>query len=268
MILAAGPCVSMILWAGNQRNQVSFFFSEARPQTSQSHPCEQSCPGLPRGHRLIRPVPLSTRAEGVIWIPEQSFVRARTEGFIDRLLATPGTRVRQGDSLIECSDPLLPARIRVLESKLRELKATYDAQILSDRVQAVITSEEMKNVTGQLEDARRRASELTVLSSAGGYFPLSNGSGPPRPVRQAGGVAGVCVGPFNPHGPGRGLTIGRRLCSVEDFMGADSVRERIAEILPAVVKREVPAATDQLPSRTLSQQGGGELPSTLAIRRG
>jgi putative peptide zinc metalloprotease protein len=35
--------------------------------------------------------------------------------------------------------------------------------------------------------------------------------------------------------------------------------EKIDETVPAVVKREVPAATDQLPSRTLSQQGGGQI---------
>jgi putative peptide zinc metalloprotease protein len=35
--------------------------------------------------------------------------------------------------------------------------------------------------------------------------------------------------------------------------------EKIAETQAAVIKREVPAATDQLPSRTLSQQGGGEI---------
>ena len=35
--------------------------------------------------------------------------------------------------------------------------------------------------------------------------------------------------------------------------------ETVSEVLPAVLKREVPAATDQLPSRTLSQEGGGEI---------
>ena len=35
--------------------------------------------------------------------------------------------------------------------------------------------------------------------------------------------------------------------------------EGIAEILPASLMREVPAATDQLPSRTLSQEGGGSI---------
>ena len=35
--------------------------------------------------------------------------------------------------------------------------------------------------------------------------------------------------------------------------------ETIGETFTAVVKRELPAATDQLPSRTLSQEGGGEI---------
>ncbi len=35
--------------------------------------------------------------------------------------------------------------------------------------------------------------------------------------------------------------------------------ETIAETVPAVLIREVPAATDELPSRTLSQEGGGEI---------
>jgi putative peptide zinc metalloprotease protein len=35
--------------------------------------------------------------------------------------------------------------------------------------------------------------------------------------------------------------------------------EEIARKMPARILREVPAATDQLPSRTLSQEGGGEI---------
>jgi putative peptide zinc metalloprotease protein len=73
---------------------------------------------------FLVPFPLGTRAEGVLWIPDRSFVRAGTDGFVDELLAKPGSRVRTGDPLIQCSDPLLPAQIRVLESKLEELQAT------------------------------------------------------------------------------------------------------------------------------------------------
>jgi putative peptide zinc metalloprotease protein len=36
--------------------------------------------------------------------------------------------------------------------------------------------------------------------------------------------------------------------------------ENVKVSLPAKLLREVPAATDQLPSRTLSQEGGGDIP--------
>ena len=205
------------------------------------------------------PVPLSTRAEGVIWVPEQCFVRAGTEGFIDRLIARSGSKVRKGDPLIECSDPLLPPQIQVLESQLHELKALYDTQVLSDRVQAEITNEEMKHVTAQLERSRERAAELKINSSAEGTFlsPMAQDL-PGRFVRR-GELLGYVLD--------RSTITARVVVPQADV---DFVRkrtfgvkirlpEKIAQTLPAEINREVPAATDELPSRTLSQQGGGEI---------
>ncbi len=92
---------------------------------------------------FVVPIPLWTRAEGVVWVPEKSLVRAGTDGFVERLLVEPGTRVHAGMRLIRCRDPLLPAHVRVLECRVRELEAVYDAQILADRVKAQMTREEI-----------------------------------------------------------------------------------------------------------------------------
>ena len=51
---------------------------------------------------------------------------------------------------------------------------------------------------------------------------------------------------------------GRDGC-LRDLASIHGTYRKVAETIPAVIKREVPAATDQLPSRTLSQQGGGEI---------
>jgi putative peptide zinc metalloprotease protein len=153
----------------------------------------------------------------------------------------------------------LPARIRVLESKVRELKALYDTQILSDRVQAQITSEEMKSVAGELDDARKRASELMIHSSAEGTFLSPMAQDLPGRFVKRGELLGYVLD--------RSAITARVVVQQPDV---DFVRQRtskvkirfpekIDETIPAVVKREVPAATDQLPSRTLSQQGGGQI---------
>jgi len=205
------------------------------------------------------PVPLSTRAEGVVWIPEQSFVRPGTDGFVDGLMVQPGTRIKRGDPLVKCSDPLLPAQIKVLEAQLEELHATYDAQIIADKVKAGITKEEIQHVVAKLEDACDRENQLTVRGAASGTFVVPNPQDIPGRYVKRGELIGYILDPS---------TITAR---VVVFQGdVDLVRqksygvgvrfpERRAETYPAVLRREVPAATDKLPGRALSQEGGGEI---------
>jgi putative peptide zinc metalloprotease protein len=192
-----------------------------------------------------------------MWVPEESFVRAGAEGVIDRIVTKPGTEVSPGDLLIQCSDPLLPARIRVLESKYAELLALYDSQILLDRLKAQITAEEISHVANQLQDAREKASELAVYSQAKGIFLVSFPQDLPGKFVRRGEVLGYVVEPSM-------VTI-RVVVSPPD---ADLVRERtrmvqirlpenLSEITMASIKREVPAATDQLPAKALGQAGGG-----------
>jgi putative peptide zinc metalloprotease protein len=205
------------------------------------------------------PVPLGTRAQGVTWIPEDAFVRAGTDGFVERLIAAPGSRIRSGDPLIECSDPLLPAQIRVLESRMRELQAIYDTQLVSNRVEAEITQEEIGHVTAQLEDAHQRADDLIVRSTADGTFVIPMPQDFPGRFVRRGELLGYVLN--------RSAIIARVVVSQADV---DFVRQRsfgvkvrfpesVADVQLAELLREVPAATDQLPSRTLSLEGGGEI---------
>ena len=205
------------------------------------------------------PVPLGTTSEGVIWIPENSFVRGGTDGFVERLIVEAGTRVRKGDPLIECSDPLLPAEIKVLESKLLELEAVYDAQLINERVKAEITKEEIHHIQAQLDDARERAWELTVRSTTRGTFVVPMAQDLPGRFARRGELLGYVLD--------RSTITARVVVSQADV---DLVRhqtkgvklrfpENICQILPGILRREVPAATDQLPGRVLSQEGGGEI---------
>ena len=208
---------------------------------------------------MLVSVPLSTRAEGVIWIPEQSFVRAQTDGFVERLIAGPDTRIGTGDLLIECSDPLLPAEIRVIESQLRELEATYDTQVISDRVKAEITKDEIQNVTARLDDARERADELTVRSPASGTFVVPKAQDLPGRFVKRGELLGYVLDRSNI--TARVVVSQSEVDFVRQQTYGVSVRlpENIEKTMPALLRREVPAATDQLPGRTLSQEGGGEI---------
>jgi putative peptide zinc metalloprotease protein len=205
------------------------------------------------------PVPLSTMTEGVVWAPDDAFVRAGVDGFVERLVVPPGSRVKPGQPLVECSDPLLPPKIRVLESQIQELEALYDAEMVSDRVKADRTRKEIEHVRGRLEDAFERAAELTVRSPCAGVFVV--------PIPQD------LPGSFLRRGELLGYLLGRGCMSVRvvvDQADADLVRgntravhvrfpEEPGRSIPAVVTREVPAATDQMPGRALTSEGGGRI---------
>jgi putative peptide zinc metalloprotease protein len=205
------------------------------------------------------PVPLSTTAEGVIWTPEKSFVRAGTDGFVQRLLVPPGSAVSPGQPLVECSDPLLPAEIRVLEARLEELEALYDAKLISDRVKADITKQEIEHVRGKLNDALERASELTIRSGCAGTLVVPIPQDLPGRFLKRGELVGYLLE--------RGCVTVRVVVPQADV---DFVRystrsvqirfpERISQSLPTLLRREVPAATDQVPGRALTKEGGGEI---------
>ncbi|MFC1581219.1 peptidase M50, partial [Thermodesulfobacteriota bacterium] len=205
------------------------------------------------------PVPLSTRTEGILWIPEQSFIRAGTDGFVEKFIAAPGALVRERDPLILCRDPLLPAEIRVLESKLKELEALYDTQRVSDRVKVEITREEMGQITAELEDARERENKLTIRSSATGTFVVPMAQDLPGQFIKRGELVGYVLD--------RSEIVARVVVAQPDVgfvrnrTRGVKIRfpESIEQTFPAVIRREVPEATDQLPGRALGIEGGGEI---------
>ena len=215
--------------------------------------------GMVTAALCLLPVPLSTCTEGVLWIPEKAFVRAGTDGFVDKLLAKPGTLTKPGMPLIECSDPLLPAEIRVLESKLQELQALYDSQILSDRVKADMTREEIKHFVGKHRDAREREEELTIRSAASGAFIIPMPQDLPGRFVRRGELVGYVLERSNV--TARVVVHQADVDFVRHRTHGVKIRlpEEVSESTPCVIQREVPAATDQLPGKALTQEGGGAI---------
>jgi putative peptide zinc metalloprotease protein len=205
------------------------------------------------------PVPLWTNAEGVIWVPEQAIVRAGADGFVSALLVRPGSRVKTGDPLIEAADPVLPLHIRVLVAQREELLVRYQAERVQSQVRAQITLEQLKAIDADLARAREKAAELIVRSPADGVFVVPAAQDLPER--------------FVKHGEQIGYVLTSSAATARVLVpqqSVDLVRTRTEEVrvklaeqlqdpLPARVRREVPAASDRLPSMALSQAGGGRV---------
>ena len=206
---------------------------------------------------LAAPAPSWTRAQGVIWVPEEAQVRAGTEGFVERVLAAPGSQVARGQPLIEASDPFLRTRVALLEAQLRQLAAQYDALVSEDRVQAAMVREEMAAVAADLARSREREAQLVMRSPASGRLVVPGAADLPGRFLKKGQLVAYVV---------EGKAPTARVAVGQDDIGLVRARTREVEVmlaawgadpLPAEIRREVPGGARQLPSPVLGSMGGG-----------
>jgi putative peptide zinc metalloprotease protein len=210
---------------------------------------------------LVVPIPLMTRADGVVWPPEGAQARAGADGFVLRVLAEPGADVKVGDLLVQTRDPSLEARVAVLEAELRELRARHHAERRIDLVRAQITLDEIAAAEARLARARERVGDVVIRSPADGSFLMSSAAADlvGRFLKQ-GELVGYVVGPYVATArvvvPQSDIALVRQHTERVDLR----LSSRVGQRLETAIRRHVPAATDRLPSRALGTAGGGPIP--------
>jgi putative peptide zinc metalloprotease protein len=206
------------------------------------------------------PAPFRTKAEGVVWIPDEAIVRAEVDGFVTQVAAKPGSMVQPGDVLVVCHDLALETDVKSFEAQVREIKARIRQQTVEDLVKAKMLEEEQHYLEERLARARERQTDLIIRSKAGGTFVLPKADDlPGRFVRRGDVLA---------HVVDLGTITVRTIIDQNDIdlirHGALGVQVRLAERpaqpITALVKRLVPAASEELPSPALGSEGGGQVP--------
>jgi len=205
---------------------------------------------------FLMPAPSWTRTEGVTVAPESAQVRAGADGFISKVIAVPGDRVRMGDALIVAEDAELVARVQVIEAQLREQKARHTAAF-DDRVRTQMVREEIAHLEARLATTRERLEGLLVRAPTDGVFLMADARDAPGRFARRGELLGYVMDPPKvlvqvvvPQGDVDLVRLMTRRVELR-------LVERIPEVLQGRVTRIVPAATDRLPGAALSAQGGG-----------
>ena len=209
---------------------------------------------------LAVPVPLRTRAEGVVWIPEGALVRAGTDGFVERVVATPGSQVHAGEVLFETSDPELEAELAAARSRVEEVEVRYEEARVEDRARAQVAAEVLDYERQHLARLVERSRRLVVSAGTDGEFVVPRHRDlPGRHVRQ-----GELLGYVLSHDTlaVRAVVSQQEVDLVRQHTRSVAVRlaERLGEVYPARIRRTVPAANERLPSPALGSVGGGQVP--------
>ncbi|MBA3015029.1 MAG: peptidase M50 [Proteobacteria bacterium] len=208
----------------------------------------------------IVPFPLRTQVEGVVWLPEDSFVRAETDGFGIDLEAVSGATVSKNQPLARNEDPLLLARIAVIKARIDELEARLRAVASDDRVQVGIIKDQLFHQQAALSRAMERIEQLIVKSQADGVFVVA------QPEDFAGKFfrQGETLGYVIPHDTPVKVRVIVPQEDVNFVRGqTHNVDVRLARnldlVLSGPVIREVPLAAEYLPDKILGTEGGGKI---------
>ena len=203
------------------------------------------------------PLPLTTSAEGVMWLPEHGEVRAGTDGVLGEWLVAPGSVVRAGQPLVELEDRRVEAELAAAEAEVRAAEARHLAARATDAVDAGSMLARLQRAEAEHAVALERSESRVVTSPADGRFVVALPKDLPGRYFHQGDVVGYVVTPER----------GTVLAVVgQDDIGLLKTRlqdvhvrlsDSPARLHRAEVSRLTPAGDFNLPSSALGTAGGG-----------
>jgi putative peptide zinc metalloprotease protein len=202
------------------------------------------------------PLPLSTYAYGVVWLPEQAQVRAGADGFVEELMVADASRVQAGAALVRTSDPDVELQLQTLEAERLEIELRYFGVLEKDRVAAEGMRQKLRAADATLQRMRERASEQVIRASAEGVLVLADSANLVGRFIKQGEVIGFVVD---------WDALNARIVVPQSDIGLVRRGKRDVQIMPAdqpgsVISarmfREVGGTVDRLPSRALARLGG------------
>ena len=213
------------------------------------------------GALFLVPFPSYSIADGVIWPSQQAQVRAGTNGFVTKVATTTDQKVRSGDLMMQLDDPFMRARLELIDTQLAGLEIQRSALIRTDRVQSALIAEEIDVVQNDRARLVEELDALDIRAPRVGTAVLPNASDLEGSFVAKGNVIGYVVAQRDTQTV-RTVVSQNQIDLVRNDTQSVSVMpvEWGAEPIKAIILREVPGATQQLPTPALGTAGGGNVP--------
>lgn len=208
---------------------------------------------------LIVPIGHSTYAEGIINLPENALIRAGADGIVKRLLVVDGAEVTTGITILELENLELATRHDILLAKHEEALVRQKQAMLLDRTEAENFKAKVFAIEAEITDVKEQLKNLLVTSSSKGFVSLPMAIDLPGKYVKRGDVIGYIADLRQVSArvviPQAAIEAVR---NDTQFIYA-RLSSRPGETVSANYLRELPQATDQLPSRLLGSGAGGEV---------
>ncbi|MBL8327950.1 MAG: HlyD family efflux transporter periplasmic adaptor subunit [Rubrivivax sp.] len=208
---------------------------------------------------LILPVADRSHAPGIVWLPDEAFVRLHTDARVEAFLVDDGADVAAGTPLVQLANEELVAELSRARSQWRSAQIERLQRFDNDAGRTALAEDDIRRLQAEAERLQAQVDQLTLRSAVAGRVVLA---APQRVLgrwlSQGDQVAQVLT-------PGAARV--RALVRNEDVA---RVRAQPGEIgvrlahdqgppQPAVIERAVPRATRELPSAAFGERAGGPL---------
>lgn len=208
---------------------------------------------------LLIPMPLRTQSQGVVWLPEQSMLRAGENGFFGRWLVESGTRVDKGAPVFVQEDPLLVTEVAIAEAKVNEARARYSVDQFTSPAKAEVTRRQLEQEQLVLARAHEKLARLLVYSQSDGILIAAKSQDMPGQHFKKGELVGYVLN--------KKELVARVAVDQNDIdlvrSQLKSIELRLADSLPIThttnILRQVPGGVQELPSNALATQFGGTI---------
>jgi putative peptide zinc metalloprotease protein len=204
-------------------------------------------------------LPDVSSARGVVWLPEDAWVRASTEGEFVRLLAVPGEEVRRGQDIAELVDEQVVAEQEAARERVQALTTQLYAELTGGHAQSRALVAQIEAAQASMAALQTRVQGLRVKSPAGGRFSVDRPDDLPGRWLQRGATIGYVLPPV--------LTTVRIALPGEDARAVARHLRRIelrtwdepGRVVLAKPDITVPAATRRLHAKALGTSYGGDI---------
>jgi putative peptide zinc metalloprotease protein len=257
VLFGIGVLVSMVVkpLAGLWR------FLKTSPQISRTRTRSMAVAGFITAAILVLvcivPFPFATRAQGVVWLPEQARVRAGTDGFIAEVQAKDGQAVKPGDPILVLADPDLMAERQRVEGEIAGLDVQYTREVSRDAARAKSIAEDAAAKRAELAQIQKRLDSLQVVSATEGTLVMPHAQDLPGSYVSKGAILANVLGPEQ-------IRVKAAVAQEDAGLIRSDTRDvqvALADLpgttLSARLTGEVPAATTQLPTAALGDRAGG-----------
>ncbi len=214
------------------------------------------------------PLPFSTVAPAVVWLPEPAQLRTEVAGFVSALPVGDGQLVAPGELVAVLDNPELVAQRERVASRLERLRADQTQMLSRDPLAAQNLNEDIEHAVAELALADERLAQLELHAGVVGRLDMPRQADLIGSYARRGAMLGHLFG---------GVELQLRSVVAEDdaFLVRNQTRAvevRLAadptRVHSATLRQAVPAATRVLPAATFGEPAGGPYPVDPADKDG